>query len=206
MKLILVRHGTTSWNLNGKFQGQSDIELNEEGQRQAAAVGQELKGTTLEALYSSPLKRSLQTANAIAMAKDYSLPVITVDDLQEMDLGGFHGKTGPEIRSQYPSVYEAWRSDPSDVQMPGGESLSQVQTRAWKAIEKIKGDHATGIIAAVSHNFTIVTVLCRLLGVPISHFHSLRIDLASLTTVEWDRDRWILASLNGLTHLRMTNS
>ena len=205
MKLALVRHGETPWNREGRFQGQGEVGLSPKGIHQAQAVAATLKGLAPEALYSSPLPRSLQTALIIG-GEAPSLTVVPVDDLKEMDLGEVEGMTGPEMQARYSSIYHAWGKDPSQVQMPGGESLQQFQVRAWHAVEEIQGNHSDGVVVAVSHNFAIVTIVCRLLEVPLSRFHRLRADLGSVTAIEWGHGGWRLASFNEVGHLRSSRN
>ena len=201
MKLVLVRHGETPWNREGRFQGQGKVGLSQKGIRQAQAVAATLEGLAPWDLYSSPLPRSLQTASIVG-GQDPSLMVVPVDELKEMDLGEVEGMTGPQMQARYSNIYHAWGKDPSQVQMPGGESLQQLQVRAWRAVEGMRERHPDGVVVAVSHSFTIVTIVCRLLEVPLSRFHCLRADLGSLTTIEWRHRGWRLASFNEVGHLR----
>jgi probable phosphoglycerate mutase len=131
---------------------------------------------------------------------------MTVDGLQEMNLGLIDGLTGVELKEQFPELYRQWRDDPSRVAMPGGESLAELQERAWRAVEDIRDTEieagVDGLAAVVCHNFAIITVMCRLLGMPLSNFHRIRIALGSLNTIEWDERGWRLVGLNEVYHLR----
>lgn len=199
MRLILVRHGETPWNKEGRFQGQSLVGLSQKGIAQAQQVAKALASMNISALYSSPLSRTLMTAQAISAAT--SVPVVQLDGLKEVNLGELEGITGQVMRSQYPEVYAAWREDPSDLVFPGGESIRQLQQRAQAAIEEIEAAHSEGLVAAVSHNFAIRSILCSFLGMSLSHFHRLRIDLGSLSVVYMDSRSKQVLTINDRCHL-----
>ncbi|MBM3925022.1 MAG: histidine phosphatase family protein [SAR202 cluster bacterium] len=204
MRLVLVRHGESVWNRDGRFQGQCAAELSSLGLEQAQDVAAAFKNLCPNVLHSSPLKRTMQMAQAISEA--CGLPIMKEDGLQEMNLGHIDGLTGVELKEQYPELYKQWREDPSRVAMPGGESLGELQERAWRAIETIRRAGADlgsdGLAAVVCHNFAIITIMCRLLGMPLSNFHRIRIALGSLNTIEWDDRGWRLLGLNEVYHLR----
>ena len=194
-----MRHGQTSWNKSDRFQGQNQVALNDEGVQQAQRVAQTLKTMHPSFLYASPLLRARQTADIIG--RSCALPVTHLGGLMELDLGELDGITGEEMRARYPDVYQMWGRDPSQVRMPGGESLQQLQDRVWAQVESIGASHAGDDVVAVSHNFAIVAALCRLLDMPLSRFHRLRVDLGSMSTVELVPRGWRVISLNAGVHL-----
>ena len=198
MRLILARHGETSWNREGRNQGRAQTGLNDEGVRQARNLARSLRKFPISALYSSPLRRAGQTAETIAQT--LSLPVLTLDGLMEMDLGRVDGLTNDEMQKRFPEIVEGWRNDPSSVRMPGGESLGDVQKRGWQAIDEIRRKNPDADAVAVTHNFVIGVLVLKVLGLPLSHFQRLRIELGSMTTLEHRRDRWRLLSLNETMH------
>ena len=200
MRLILARHGETSWNREGRSQGQIPTELNDKGIRQARNSAQALRLFPVRALYSSPLRRAMQTAETIGQA--LSLPVIPLEGLKEMDLGRLNGLTDDDMRQNFPEIINRWREDPSAVQMPGGESLLVVQERAWNTLESIRRGDDDNPAVAVSHNFVIGVIVLRVLGLPLSNFQRIRVELGSLTTLEHTRNRWRLVSLNETLHQR----
>jgi broad specificity phosphatase PhoE len=199
MRLILVRHGETDWNRAGRFQGQTDEGLNEKGLKQAQEVAAALLPLRPIALYTSPLPRALETAQVISRLT--ALPVKTLEGLREAHLGELEGITGEELRTRYPDFFRRWREDPSSVTMPGGESLAQLQERAWGATLAIARAHSDGPAVVVTHNFAIRAILCRLLGLPLSQFRRLRVDLGSITVIELDGEGGQLITLNDRCHL-----
>ena len=200
MRLILARHGETAWNREGRNQGRTPTPLNAEGIRQARNLAYALQVFRISAVYSSPLPRAMQTAEAVGHT--LSLPVTPLDGLMEMDLGSLDGLTNEEMRSQFPDLIDLWRKDPSSVQMPGGESLKDAQQRAWRTLEEIRQKTPEGCAVAVTHNFVIGVIVLRVLGLPLSTFQHIRIELGSLTILENLRDRWQLISLNETLHQR----
>ena len=200
MRLILARHGETAWNREGRNQGRSTTGLNAEGLRQARNLAQSLRKIPISAVYSSPLSRAMQTAQAVGQT--LSLPVTPLDGLMEMDLGSLDGLTNLEMHRNFPHLLDLWRKDPSSMQMPGGESLKDAQQRAWRTLEDIRQETREGHAVAVTHNFVIGVIVLRALGLPLSAFQRIRIELGSFTTLEHVRNRWQLISLNETLHQR----
>ena len=136
----MLRHGETEWNKLGKFQGFTDVSLNERGLSQARDSARASLLWEHSVIYSSSLTRTVQVAEEIR--KLSGAPVVTDPGLRELDLGELEGVTGAEMRSEWPDVYRKWRANPADVQMPNGESLAQLQERAWGAVQEIESAHA----------------------------------------------------------------
>ncbi len=204
MRLYLVRHGETEWNKLGKFQGSADVDLNERGISQAKESGLASKSWGHSAVYTSPLVRTYRVAEEIREAT--GSPVTVRDGLMELRLGDLEGVTGSEMRARWPEVYDAWRDNPEQVQMPGGESLAQLQQRAWQVILDIERDHqGEEAVVVVSHNFTIRSVVCALLGVPLANFHRMSLSLGALCTFESDERGRRLLTYNGTGHLSPEN-
>ena len=204
MRLYLVRHGETEWNKLGKFQGSADVDLNERGISQAKESGLASKSWGHSAVYTSPLIRTHRVAEEIRMAT--GAPVTVRDGLMELRLGDLEGVTGTEMRARWPEVYDAWRDNPEQVQMPGGESLAQLQQRAWQVILDIERDHqGEEAVVVVSHNFAIRSVVCALLGVPLANFHRMSLSLGALCTFESDERGRRLLTYNGTGHLSPEN-
>lgn len=199
LRLILVRHGQTPWNAEGRFQGQSDTGLTDLGLQQARCAASALASHDIAAVYSSPLPRALSTAQEIA--NPHSLGVTPLDGLKEIHLGELEGITGPVMRENYPEVFHTWNNNPSRVSFPGGESLRQLQRRAWRAAQHIESAHPEGTVVAVSHNFAINAIVSRFLGLPLSRFHRIRVDLGSFTVLDIGERYRHLLHFNDRCHL-----
>ena len=200
MRLILVRHGETDTNKARLALGQADVELNEHGRWQAQRLALSLKDEAIGAIYSSPLKRALATAEPIASS--HGLEVQVDDGLIEMDIGEMEGLTFQQVGERYPHFLQAWLGGQAAYEaMPGGERLLDVQERAWQAIERIRQRQEQGTVAAVTHNFVIITLLCRVLGLELANFRRLRHSVAAKSVLEMGRDRIIVVSFNDTCHL-----
>jgi broad specificity phosphatase PhoE len=204
VKLILVRHGETATNRDGRGLGHADPPLTDLGLRQAAATADQIAGRLNEpvaAIYTSPFRRARETAALIAERLGHPAAEV-IDGLREMDIGAMEGLTGAEMRANHPAFFAEWTSvRAGEVEMPGGESLAAVQARAWPAVEQLLAAHPEQTVVAVSHNFTLHTLICRVLAVPLAEFRQFRLDLASISTVEFRPQRTIVSSLNEVCHL-----
>ena len=200
MKLILVRHGETAWNRDGVVQGQTDVELSEHGRRQAELVALALKDEPVEAIYASPLKRALETAQAIA--RYHQAPLEIDACLMELDAGELDGLTYQQMREGYPAFLKEWVKDAGPLKLPGGECLQELQDRAWPCIERMQEKHPRGTVVVVSHNFALQTIICKAIGLKLSDFRRLRLAVAGLSIIDFSERGTALTLFNDTCHLR----
>jgi len=198
MQLILIRHGETLWNKEGRIQGTSDIELSTVGIEQARLLALSLKDQPLGAIHASPLKRALKTAEIIN--EFHRKEIQTHQDLMEMDQGDFEGFSFKELMARQKDFLNKWIADPASVKMPNGESLAQLQERAWRALEKIISKEENALV--VAHNFTIAAILCRIRMISLSEFRSTCVGTASKTIVHLQNDGAFIEALNDRSHLQ----
>lgn len=198
--LYLVRHGQTEWNRLHRIQGQSDPPLNETGRAQALALARTFAGMPLDAVYSSPLQRARDTAESVAQA--HNLSIQTFDELKELNVGALDGVTLAEMRERHGDFLARWRRDAS-VRLPGGgETLAELQARAWAVIERISRAHAGQRVAVVTHSFLTQVVISAVLGLPLDHFRRVRVSEGCISTVEFAfNGRSRLAAMNDCCHL-----
>lgn len=200
MRLFLLRHGETAHNAGQLALGREDVPLNERGVEQANLLGAALASEPITAIFSSPLQRA--TATAAPLAKSLDLTVEIDNGLIEMDVGEVENQTFSELAERYPDFLKEWRSERvADLCMPGGESLRQVQERAWRAVEAIRDGHMDETVAVVSHNFVILTLLCRVMGIDLSHFRRVKHDLAAVSEIRLEAGRAVLIRMNDRCHL-----
>ena len=196
MRLLLARHGESTWNAERRFQGSTDIALSARGRAQAGALARGLRGYRVRAAYVSPFRRALETAE-LAL-KGTGVPLMVLDELRELSLGQWEGCTVDEIRAQDGDPYVAWLRAPHDCPPPGGEPLPVVSERVRAAIDRIAAAHPNGDdVLVVAHGGVISVYACHLLGCSFNHLWRLRVDNASLTVVRPPR----LVSLNETGHL-----
>ena len=157
-RLVLWRHGQTVWNFEDRFQGQTDIPLDDTGVAQAERAARLLAALRPDAIFASDLSRAASTAAPLARLT--GLPVTLDKDLRERHGGEWEGLTGPEIRSRYPAEFRTWSP-------PGGELADAVADRVYNALERIIETLPAGALAVVaSHGAAIRLGMCKLLGLP----------------------------------------
>ena len=192
IRLVLWRHGQTQWNVDGRFQGQSDIPLDAVGEQQAERAARLLAGLRPDAIVSSDLVRAMATATPLARLT--GLAVTTDKDLRERFGGLWEGLTDTEIRTRYPAEHAAWMP-------PGGESSAVVAERAGAALERIAAGMAPGtLVVVVSHGAAIRLGAARLLGFPEELWGA----VGPLANCAWSvlgrrRSRWRLLEHNAGT-------
>lgn len=198
--VILVRHGETEWNKSRRIQGcNSNIPLNETGKQQVATLALRLKSEPIQAIYSSPLRRSLDTAQAIA--RYHQLEVRLEPDLREFNLGELEGTKIEHLGKSYREILIANSQGELLPRVPGGESLREVQQRAWSAIQRLVSQHSEGVIVVVSHYFVLLTIICHGLNLPLPEMPRLRLYASSMSILAFDGQFPRLLLLNDTCHL-----
>ncbi len=182
---LLVRHGETDW-LGERLAGRlPDIHLNAKGRANAELLCAMLAPLELAAIYSSPLERAMETAEPAARA--VGKPILRNDLLQEVDFGELAGKPFTELRET-----ELWRlvhRSPEEVKYPSGESLLEAQARAVRAIEEIRSEQETGMVALFTHSDTIRLAVAHYLRMPLAAYHALVTDPASVSVIYFEPAR-----------------
>lgn len=202
MRIYLVRHGETEWNRVRRFQGRSNLPLNQEGRKQVKALALALKNKPLTAIYTSPLHRAFETARLIKVFHP-SIPIFEEKGLIEMDLGEFDGMKAQDWAEQYPDFRKAWNENPASVKMPGGESLKEVQVRAKDTLERITRIYPPDTTILISsHNFVNLTILCDLLEIPLHRFRELRQENAAFNVICKKGNRLYAELVNERSHLK----
>ena len=199
-EIILVRHGETEENVKEIFRGRLDVELNETGIKQAELISDYLSPLKIETIFSSPLKRALETAKIIA--RPHQIEPQINEGLIDFNFGQWQGLSHQEVKKNYPALYERWLRAPQLAIMPNGERLSQVRKRVISAArEAIKYERSI----LVSHRVTLKVLICALLKLPDSHFWNIRLDVAGITSFEYnpENERFILIKHNDISHLKL---
>ena len=202
MRILLARHGETSWNVEGRHQGQGfDIPLSEAGRAQALALGGRLKGVTLARAVASPLMRARGTAE---LALGDRAGMLRLDPgFLEIAHGEWEGRLASEIRDQYPDLQRAWREAPHTVTLPGGESLQRVGERAWPAFRAAcEGLDPEDTLLVVAHDGVNRVLLCRILGLPLERVWAFRQAPTCLNLLEGsDPEHLAVVRINDATHI-----
>ena len=164
-RLILIRHGETDWNTEGRWQGQIDIPLNENGLEHAQQLASELEREGIQAIYSSDLLRAIQTADPLA--KIAGLKVNIDPRLREIHQGEWQGMLVTDIRARYAELFQQRRANPLAIAPPGGETVLEVQQRVFNSLDDIILRHPDETIAIVAHGFVIAVLRVRLVKHPL---------------------------------------
>ena len=201
MKIYLIRHGQTDWNLQGRIQGSHDIPLNEMGLKQAECLAQGMKNRPVKKIFCSTLKRALTTAKALGTIQN--APIIEKRQLIEVEFGEWEGLTWNEIQKTYPKEYRHWSLRPAESAPPGGENQNEILNRCRQVVKEIINE--TGgreDVAVVSHGATLAYLLTCMLK-PNSLEESIIVENASITTVNYQplTEDFILLDRNDTAHL-----
>ena len=157
-RIIAIRHGETTWNVDARIQGHLDVPLNDTGRRQAALLAQALADEPIAAIYASDLSRAWETAQCLARALD--VDVTSEKGLRERCFGDFEGKTFAEVEMLLPEQAMRWRKRDPEFAPPGGESLLNLRGRVIEAAERLAAEHPGELIALVGHG-GVMDVLYR---------------------------------------------
>jgi broad specificity phosphatase PhoE len=163
--LILIRHGETQWNRTGRYQGHSDIPLNENGREQARHLAERLRTEPPQGIYASDLLRARETAEILGKAT--GAPVRLDPRLREVHQGLWEGRSLEEILATDGARWHARREDPLHVGPPQGESLTELRARLLEAVAEVRRSYPHGRVALVSHGLALATLKVHFLHLPI---------------------------------------
>lgn len=202
--LILIRHGETIWNKEGRFQGHVNVPLSETGVRQAELVRDYLKDYSITAVYTSDLVRAAKTAQIIATP--HGLSATPDQRLREFSFGIWEGLTRIEIEQKYKALYLE-RQRNAYAKVPGGETAIQLQSRAMEAVYEICHKES-GVVVLVSHGGTIRSTLATMLGMDLTNSYRLMVGNTTLSVVHWEfkegaeHPQFIIETINNGPHLQ----
>lgn len=185
MKLFLIRHGQTDWNIKGKIQGSCDIELNATGIKQA----EELSNKILEGkykfskIYSSLQRRAVKTAEILS--KVTNVEYIPMEGLEEMNLGEWQGLSWAEVKKKYPTEYKEWYANRRYTKPPKGESYQDMLQRVLISIHKIIDENCDDVVI-VTHSAVIMCIQCYLTNTPFDEMMKFKTDNISITEIDSD--------------------
>ena len=197
--VLLVRHGQTDSNINGFYMGWSDEDLNQAGYAQARCLSSRLADLPVAAFYTSPLRRAYTTA--AVLAEPHNIEPDALDGLAEIRLGDWQGLHMDEIRQRWPELWRQWRTDPSQLTLPNGESLNEVAERSLRAFEEVIRANQEKYAVIVTHDVVVKLLVAHVLGAPNSIYRRFNIGNTSLTVVRVVNDTPRLTLLNDTSHL-----
>ncbi|MGH7572794.1 MAG: histidine phosphatase family protein [Gemmatimonadota bacterium] len=190
-RFLLVRHGETEYNREGRWQGAgSDPPLNPEGRRQARELARRLAGRPVAALYTSPQRRARETA--AILGGTLGLDPEPVPELREIHHGEWEGKTQAEVVRGWPDEYRAYQADPLHTPRPGGETYEELGDRLWPALKLLADHHRDQEIVCVTHGGPVRLVLSRVLDRPLTERDEFGVENGSVFAVEESGGVWRL--------------
>ncbi|HXG86395.1 MAG TPA: histidine phosphatase family protein [Pyrinomonadaceae bacterium] len=201
LSIYFLRHGQTAFSRSNSFCGSGlDPDLTPIGLEMAQAFAASYSSTPWQAIYSSPLKRSLFTAQVLSQAVGMELKIR--DELKEIGYGVWEGKSVEDVNRDFHDDYIKWSADPAWNSPTGGEPAMMIARRGIQVVEEVRQTYKDGNILIVSHKATIRTVLCALLGIDVGRFRSrLACPVASVSIVEFGNAGPLLKALADMTHL-----
>jgi broad specificity phosphatase PhoE len=206
VRILLARHGETVFNVEGRWQGQSDSPLTERGKAQARELARALADEPIAAVYSSDLGRAAQTAEEIAVLHGFH--VITDARLREIHTGEWTGKGRVEIEASWPGGLQQWATQPSHFVMPGGESIHAAQQRVLGFFGEQMPAHEGQTVVVISHGAVCQTIIVAAMGKTVNDLWlKERMDNCQLSRLEWTAARGLeLIELSDVRHLEEVGS
>lgn len=183
-KVIFIRHGQTEWNVNGRYQGQSDVQLTAAGKEQAAKLAEHFPVKEIDAVYASDLNRAMVTAEAVAGR--FGLSVQAEPAFREISFGEWEGLTYEQIVAKWPEAMGNFLQHPDILEIPGGETFPAVQKRAVARLEELVAKHEGQTIAIVAHGAVLRTLLTAALHMPLQYLWSIRQFNTAVNIVRYD--------------------
>ncbi len=198
-EFLLIRHGANEYTRTNRLAGWTpEVHLNDHGKAQAAAVGEHLAKRKIHALYSSPLERTVETAQAVLHYHPH-LTLQLLEDVGEVRYGAWQGQELGKLAGQ--KLWRTVQMAPSRVRFPGGEAMREVQIRAVGAIERLYEKHPRSTVAVVSHSDVIKMIVAHYLGVHLDLFQRINVSPASLTIISLSAGRAMIEQINETSYL-----
>ena len=202
-RIILVRHGQTAWNVGSgageRFRGRIDLPLDDTGLAQTQAVAERLADCPIVAIYSSPLKRAVETAQPTA--RQLGLLVQPLPGIIDINYGDWQGLSPAEVAQAHPHLYSRWLETPHRVKFPHGESLRQVRLRGMAALKEVAARHEGQVILLVAHQVVNKVLVCAMLGLGNSHFWRIQQGNACINVFEHQDGIFTAVLINDTCHL-----
>ena len=198
-RLLLVRHGETPWNLDGRLQGSTDVDLSEKGREQARLVAGRLSTTAIDLAYSSNQSRARETAEIILEGRD--VPLHAIPELRERSHGVFEGLTAKERRQRYPDMFAASLLNNLDFAPTGGETFRQTNRRMAAWAQDFRDAHLDSTVLVVGHGGTLRAAILGWLDLPDHTTFRFIMANCSLSIIDTYPDNAVLRLYNDTSHL-----
>ena len=199
--IFLVRHGECEGNIKGMFRGRADFPLNKRGLVQAQDLAREFKKIPVKYIYSSPLYRARQTAEAISQQCGVEIKI--EESFNNIELGSWEGRFMKEIAEQYPEEWELWVYNPEKLKVKDMETLYDVRKRAKTCLDNLVSKHSGETLAVVSHRAVLKPLIAACLNIASPYFWKIHLDTASYSLLSHKKERgYCMMQLNQNKHLK----
>jgi len=202
VRILLARHGQTEWNAQRRFQGKTDVPLNESGLNEARMLAVRLKNWPVDVIYTSPFSRALETAKIVSDLNVNAARLEVRSELEEMSFGNWEKLSVHDVAKSFPGRYEAWKDDPSKVVPPGGESFEDVVKRVKPVLDDILNREDREVLI-VAHGGVIRAIVVLLLGLSPSGIWHMRLDNCALVGLVSKDGKASLLFWNDTHHLHL---
>jgi probable phosphoglycerate mutase len=200
-KIILVRHGHVEGISPERFRGRADLELTQQGRRQAEDTAARVKASWAPAaLYSSPLSRCRVTGEAIG--RRFGLSPVPLPELIDIYYGEWQGQTPEDVGRKSPEALATWYRSPQWAAIPGGESLQEVLTRVVAALRNVIAAHPEDTVVIVGHDSINRVILLHALDLPLSRYWRPGQDPCAINEIDFSEGEFTVRSINGTDHLK----
>ena len=197
--IIAIRHGETDWNALGRYQGQTDIPLNEAGLAQAKQAAAFLRDKTIHAIYTSNLSRASQTALEIAQLRNEELGIIP--ELREQHYGVFQGLTGAQVKERWPDAHQKWHDRVPEFGPEGGETRNEFKERCINALKQVAMQHPGEVLAVVCHGGVLDCLYREAAKLPMDVTRTWSLENAAMNHLRYDENGFSLVDWGNISHL-----
>jgi broad specificity phosphatase PhoE len=192
--IILLRHGETAWNIEKVFRGRAEVPLTDNGRKQAELAAGHLKDQGIQATYTSPLERAVETAQPVAQLT--GLDPVPEEAFTGMDFGLWQGRPHQEVKEEYPELFEKFHMRPADMHIPEGETFQEVMDRALEGLERIRQKHPDQTILIVTHRVICKLLVLGVMGLGPDRFWQIRLDTCAVCSFFYKDGDWVISKVN----------
>jgi broad specificity phosphatase PhoE len=201
--ILLIRHGETDWNRDKRYRGGYDVPLNDNGRQHARIAAQAVRSEPIDAAYSSPLCRALETATIVL--GPHGLTPVPHDGLRDIDYGDWTGLPEAEVVRRWPEEHAQWLANPHTLRIPGGDRLVEVYERAFTAMEAIAQQHEGQLVALFAHRVVNKLLILGALGLGVERFPFILQGNCCINRFTRLEEGYLIECLNETAHMRASN-
>ena len=192
--IILLRHGETAWNIEKVFRGKAEVPLTVNGRKQAELAAEYLRDLGVQAIYTSPLERAVETAQPVARLT--GMEAIPEEAFTGMDFGLWQGRPHREVQEEYPELFEKFHTTPAEMRIPEGETFQEVMDRGMKGLEMIREKHPDQTVLIVTHRVICKLLVLGVMGLGPDRFWQIKLDTCAVCSFFFKDGDWVVSKVN----------